>query len=329
MFPMKKALLSIFTIITTSLFADVGDTYYIKKVTTAPTIDGNITEWDGVPSVPFTVHTDGSVGSTSGTAQVVWDDDAVYFAFSISDTDVKSNYTDQDDNLFNNDDLVEIFLDFDGDGRNYLELGVSAANVNYDMMVCPAVTCGSWGTNSAWDITGLETATTIVGTINNSADVDEGYIIEVKIPFTGLSSAPSAGFENPDVGTVWKGNLYTIDYNTDAGIDAANDYLSWSSLSSFGFHQPSEFASFEFADGGSVVNSISSTDSFKNINGNVWSLSVEGITSLFVYDLTGKLVTNTSVLQFGTIDLEAFQPGIYIVKMINSGVDETRKIMVK
>ena len=235
---MKKLLLSILALGAISASADSNDSYTITKVTSAPTIDGQLTEWSGVPTMSFTVHTDGSAGSTSGTAQAVWDDNAIYFAFSISDTDVKSNYTNQDDKLFNNDDLVEIFLDFDGTGKDYLELGVSAANVNYDLTACPAITCGGWygsGLNG-YDVAGLETTAIVNGTLNNSADTDQGYVIEVKIPFSGLTSAPDANFSTPQVGTIWKGNVYTIDYNTGAAVDQANDYLSWSTLNSFGFH---------------------------------------------------------------------------------------------
>lgn len=326
---MKRNLLLLFCLLSLFTQADSGDTYHVKKVVSAPVIDGQLTEWSDVTEVNFTVHTDGSTGSTSGTAQVVWDDDAIYFAFSISDTDVKSNYTDQDDNLFNNDDLVEIFLDFDGDQKNYLELGVSAANVNYDMTACPAVSCGFWVGNSTWDISGLETAVIVNGTINNSLDVDEGYIIEVKIPFSGLTSAPEANFETPMAGTEWKGNLYTIDYSTGALIDAANDYLSWSTLGSFGFHQPSEFALFVFDEIGALIEEQNELFDIVFKGANKWQILSRNETTVKLYDLTGKEVFTQTYNDIGLLNFSSFHSGIYLLAIEGNGIKKTEKLIVK
>lgn len=323
---MKNLLLSIFALGVMSLQANSSDSYTIKKVAVAPVIDGQVTEWQGIETMTYSVHNTGATGTSSGVAQAVWSDDAVYFAFSISDSDVRSTLTNQDDNLFNEDDLVEIFLDFDGDGKNYVELGISAADVNYDMTVCPTVTCGSWGSNGTWDISGLETAVTVVGTLNNAGDVDQGYFIEVKIPFSGLSNAPSANFSVPQIGSTWKGNVYTIDYST-AGADLS--YLSWSNYTAFGFHQPNDFATFEFGGLATSVNTLASSNVFTMIEQNVWNIQMSGATTVLVYDLTGKIVSSKTVLQSGLVDLNGFNSGVYLVKLENAGEVETKKVMVK
>ena len=247
---MKKIILLICLLSSISVFANSNDKYTIEKTSSPPIIDGDLSEWNNISAVSFSVHNTGLEGTTSGTAKAVWTNDAVFFAFSIKDVDVMNTYFSKDDPLYNNDDLIEIFLDFDGDGKDYVELGVSAANINYELTVCPSVNCGSWGGSglSGWDIVGLETAALLSGTLNNSSDVDDGYTIEVKIPFSGLSSAPGSNFEIPTNGSTWLGNFYTIDYSTGAAKDAANDYLSWSTLPVFGFHQPNHFATFEFVD---------------------------------------------------------------------------------
>lgn len=326
---MNKFLFSLVFFFSFTLYADPTDTYLVHKVGSSPIIDGELSDWEGVSAVSFTVHTDGSAGSTSGIGKAVWDSEAIYFAFEINDSDVKSNYTDQDDNLFNNDDLIEIFLDFDGDQKHYLELGVSAGNVNYDMTVCPSVSCGTWGGSSIWDITGLETAVTVSGTLNNSLDVDEGYIVEVKIPFSGLTSAPEANFSVPNVGTVWKGNLYNIDYNTGAGIDAANDYLSWSTLSSFGFHKPSEFASFQFADGGTGVNDLKDELRVVLKNDNQWEITTSTESAVNVFDLAGRRVISSSLTGRNLLNLSFLKQGVYIITIEGDYSITSEKIFVK
>lgn len=40
-----------------------------------------------------------------------------------------------------------------------------------------------------WDINGLKTAVHINGTLNNSADIDKGWSIEIAIPWNALEEA--------------------------------------------------------------------------------------------------------------------------------------------
>ena len=51
----------------------------------------------------------------------------------------------KDSKIYETDDLVEIFIDPDGDGKNYLEIGVNAFSTHYDMLVkCISPECGGW-----------------------------------------------------------------------------------------------------------------------------------------------------------------------------------------
>ncbi len=64
-----------------SVFANSNDKYPIEKTSSAPIIDGDLSEWDNISAVSFSVHNTGLEGSTSGTAKAVWTNDAVFFAF--------------------------------------------------------------------------------------------------------------------------------------------------------------------------------------------------------------------------------------------------------
>lgn len=327
---MKKFIFLTCLLSSVSVFANSNDKYIIEKTSSPPIIDGDLSEWDNISNVSFSVHNTGLEGSTSGTAKAVWTNDAVFFAFSIKDVDVMNTYFSKDDPLYNNDDLIEIFLDFDGDGKDYVEIGVSAANINYDLTVCPSVICGSWGGSglSGWDIVGLETEAIVIGTLNNSSDVDEGYTIEVKIPFSGLSSAPGSNFEIPTNGSTWRGNLYTIDYSTGAAKDAANDYLSWSTLPAFGFHQPNDFATFEFVD---LLNSKDATlelPAITFLGGNKWSVSNKEILDVSLFDLFGKEIQITRG-DTDIINLSTFSKGIYLLVVEAKEGISIHKVLVK
>jgi hypothetical protein len=308
------------------IFANSNDTYSIQKVASPPTIDGQITDWQNIPVMTFSVHNTGASGTAGGFAQAVWDDEAIYFAFTIQDNDVRATLTNQDDNLFNSDDLVEIFLDFDGDGQNYVELGISAADVNYDMTVCPTVTCGSWSSNTTWDIAGLETAVTVVGLINNQPITDQGYFVEIKIPFSGLQSAPLAGFTTPEVSTIWKGNVYCINYATSG---SAIDYLSWSNYTSFGFHQPNDFASFVFADIPVSVSNATAQLNLRALGENKWMNLDNQISSITVYDLSGQIVKTLDLVAQNSIDLNSLSKGIYFIQAVKSNQILTQKVYVR
>ena len=245
---MKSMLLWFSLIFTSTLLADVNDNFKIVKTSKTVTIDGNLSEWGSIPNTAvFTNHKNGSQAKSSVFSQMMWDNNNLYIAFTVTDSDITANYLNQDTTVFDNDDLVEMFFDFDGSGTNYLELGVSAIGVNYDYnIICPGTGRGLYRADHAWDISGLETKTIVNGTINNSNDIDNGYIVEIKIPLNSLFSMKGGNYTKVQEGTKWRGNLFKINYNTGSRTHAGKDYLSLSNYGTFGFHQPSKFATFIF-----------------------------------------------------------------------------------
>ena len=141
-----------------------------------------------------------------------------------------------DSQIINTDDLVEIFIDPDGDGQNYVEIGVNAFSSNYDMLIkCISQDCGGWKTSMAFNISGMETVSKITS---------EGFNTEIKIPFSSLETIKNGNFNRPKVGTKWRGNSFRIDYGNITEYLALQPYKSLK----FGFHQPKEFAVFEFME---------------------------------------------------------------------------------
>lgn len=119
-----------------ALTSVASNEFLIYKTAENFVIDGNLTEWQNTPSTEvFLNHANGTQGTSSAKAQMLWDNNNLYIAFTVTDSDVTSNYTSADDPLYNNDDLVEMFFDFDGSGTNYLELGVNATGVKYDFNI--------------------------------------------------------------------------------------------------------------------------------------------------------------------------------------------------
>ncbi|MNX59859.1 hypothetical protein D3C86_907480 [compost metagenome] len=208
----------------------------IYKTTDQPTIDGDLSDWKTPFLGPFVIHDSGANASQNTMVSLSWNDDNLYIAYKSSDSKIVGSYQKKDSQIFNTDDLVEIFIDPDGDGQNYIEIGVNAFSTNYDMLLkCISPDCGGWRTSMAFDIPGLEAASKIT---------PEGYATEIKIPFLSLEKIQNGNFSKPKTGTKWKGNTFRIDYGNTTEYLALQPYKSLK----FGFHQPKEFAFFEFVE---------------------------------------------------------------------------------
>ncbi|WP_290968115.1 carbohydrate-binding family 9-like protein [Flavobacterium sp.] len=208
--------------------------FLIHKTNEKIKIDGDLTDWKTPFLGPFVVHNTGEKATQNTFVSLAWDNKNLYLAYKCSDTKIIGTAQIKDSQIFNTDDLAEIFLDPDGDSQNYIEIGVNAFSTNYDLLLkCISEECGGWKTSMDFDFTGLES----VSKINK-----DGYIVEIKIPFSSLEKVKNGGFTKPKIGTKWKGNAFRIDYGNTTEYLALQPYKSLN----FGFHQPKEFAVFEF-----------------------------------------------------------------------------------
>jgi cellulose/xylan binding protein with CBM9 domain len=195
---------------------------------------------------------------------IAWDDANLYVAFSCSDRDPWGRMKNHDDHLWE-EEVVEVFLDPDGDGQNYAELEVSPNNVVVDLLIpSPKSLTGS---NVRADIAGLQTA---VG--RHAA----GWIAEMAIPWKGLAIAGISAA--PKKGDRWRAGLYRIKRpggpakadqiaalaqelkvgDSDRKLAAEqrlqqlradDEYSAWSvTRRERGFHDPERFGYLQFVD---------------------------------------------------------------------------------
>lgn len=213
-----------------------SQTISIPKTNEKITIDGDLTDWKTPFLGPFVIHNTAQKAAQQTFVSLSWNNENLYIAYNCTDSKIIGTPQKKDSEIFYTDDLAEIFLDPDGDGRNYIEIGVNAFSTHYDLLLkCISPECGGWKTTMAFDIAGLES----VSKINK-----EGYSVEIKIPFSSLEKIENGGFSKPKTGTKWKGNTFRIDYGNTTEYLALQPYKS----SKFGFHQPKEFAVFEFVE---------------------------------------------------------------------------------
>ena len=241
-------------------------TYRAGRALDPIVVDGKLTEftWAALPRVGrFTNIRKADQSDAAPTeATVAWDDRNLYIAFSASDRLPWGTMYKRDSHIWQ-EEVVEVFLDPDGDGKNYPELEVSPHNVVVDLLIS-APRAGLAGAIK-WDIEGLRTAVT---------KHPAGWITEIAIPWSSLAGA---GIEKkPNVGDKWRLGLYRIERSGGAprgrevaalqqdlressesekkGIQAkinelnlGTQWLAWSPTRvQRGFHDPERFGIVEF-----------------------------------------------------------------------------------
>ena len=206
--------------------------YRIKHAVTNFIIDGLISDWDSIPfSSNFVNHENGDKIASDINFKLSWDSLNLYGVIKVEDTFIDTNQTLHDSYIFKTDDCTELFIDFDGNGKNYLELGINPNAVYFDYhIISTKKSIYQFQSNSNWNLKDLEIKTSIK---------KDYYIIEFKIPFEDLATLPNGNFTQPKDQTIWKGNLFNINPTNKS-------YNAWSPCYSYGFHQPTKFGILQF-----------------------------------------------------------------------------------
>jgi hypothetical protein len=174
--------------------------YSARRTARAPVIDGELNDavWKDAAPVVLRGSFDGRQPSLRTEARLAYDDQHLYVAFDAEDPDVWGTLRKRDDPIYEQE-VVEIFLDANADGRTYNEMQVSPHNVNFDAYF-PA---RRQGMDLSWD------SVKVRGTVDNPADRDEGWRVELKIPFARLAEVPNLP---PKKGERWRFNLYRLEH---------------------------------------------------------------------------------------------------------------------
>ncbi len=181
--------------------------YPMARATKAPVIDGKLDDavWASAKEVPLTRSFDGGPITRKTTFRMVWDDENLYVAFRAEDPDVWGSLRNKDDAIYN-EDVVEVFIDADADGRTYNELQVSPHNVNFDASF--VARRSDLAEAMKWE-SGMKSAVFIKGTLDDDSDTDEYWTAEMQIPIAKLTAVPHLP---PQKGERWRFNAYRLEH---------------------------------------------------------------------------------------------------------------------
>jgi len=191
-------------------------------------------------------------------AKMAWNNDYLFIAVEIEDPHVWATITERDEVIFYDNDF-EVFIDPDGDTFHYYELEVNAFETAWDLLLTkPYRDFGN--AIDAWDIDGLKVGVSVQGTINDPSDIDQGWTIEIAIPFRIIEEC--ASFDDvPSSGDFWRINFSRVEWKTDiidgkyvkqvnpdTGKSLPEDNWVWSPQYHINMHMPEYWGYIVFSD---------------------------------------------------------------------------------
>lgn len=237
-------------------------TYVIHKTSNPLTINGKLDElaWDQTEWTDTFLDIQGEnlpAPRFETKAKMLWDDEFLYIAARLEEPHLWATIEERDAVIFQENNF-EIFIDPDRDTHNYYELEINALKTFWDLMLTKPYRTGGRPIN-AWDIKGLQIGVDLQGTLNNPSDTDEGWTLEVAIPFDVLNE--TIGRNQPQNGSQWKLNFSRVEWqidiengqyikqiNPETGRPFPEDNWVWSPQGVVDMHLPERWGIVQFSN---------------------------------------------------------------------------------
>jgi hypothetical protein len=183
-------------------------------------------------------------------AKMLWDDQYFYVAAELEEPHVWGTLTNHDSVIFNDPDF-EVFIDPDGDSHEYYEFEMNALNTGWDLFLKKPYKDGGSAMNE-WEIPGLRTAVHIDGTLNNPADHDRGWTLEIAFPWPALGQYANRPAP-PEEGDQWRVGFSRVEWRIDTHHgryqkvpNKKEDNWIWSAQGIIDMHRPEKWGYVQF-----------------------------------------------------------------------------------
>lgn len=247
--------------------------YVCYKTSSTIVPDGILDEedWKAAPFTEYFTDIEGSVKpepKLKTRAKLLWDDKNLYIGAEIEEPHVWAYLKQRDTVIFYDNDF-EVFIDPDQDTHAYYELEVNALGTPWDLLLIKPYRDGGPPVTN-WNISGLQVGTKVDGTINNPADTDKGWSVEIVLPLAALKEC--AGIKGlPKGGDQWRidfsrvewrvkveNGKYRKEINPQTGRPFPEDNWVWSPQGRVNMHMPEMWGYLQF----SQIEAGSGTESF-------------------------------------------------------------------
>ncbi|HEX7573548.1 MAG TPA: carbohydrate-binding family 9-like protein, partial [Bacteroidota bacterium] len=186
--------------------------------------------------------------------KMLWDTDYLYIGADLQEPHVWATLTKRDTVIFYDNDF-EVFLDPNGDNHQYYEMEINALNTVWDLFLATPYRDGGRA-RDGWDIAGLKTAVRIHGTLNNPADTDSGWTVEIAMPWKALGEFARRPAP-PNRGDQWRINFSRVEWQVETAGGSyrkvggtKEDNWVWSPQGVVDMHQPERWGYIQFGGSG-------------------------------------------------------------------------------
>jgi len=190
--------------------------------------------------------------------KMLWDEKYFYVAAEVQEPNIWGTLKNRDDIIFYDNDF-EIFIDPDGDSRDYVEFEMNALNTVWDLLLEMPYRDIDKAAKDEWNIKGLLTGVSIYGSVNKTDDKDSCWTIEVAFPWDGFKEITTVSSPPKDQDQ-WRINysrvewkMETIDGTYKKTIDPATNKLYpednwvWSPQGVVNMHYPEMWGYVQFS----------------------------------------------------------------------------------
>lgn len=229
--------------------------YICTRAAQPVTIDGKLDDpaWQSAPWTEDFVDIEGGAKPRPRfrtRAKMLWDEQYFYIAAELEEPHVWGTITNHDAVIFQDPDF-EVFIDPDGDSHDYYEFEMNGLNTGWDLRLTKPYKDGGSALNS-WEIPGLKTAVHIRGTLNNPADRDQGWTLEIAFPWKALGEFTRQPAP-PSEGDQWRVGFSRVEWLIEI-LDGKyrkvpgkkEDNWIWSAQGIIDMHRPEKWGYVQF-----------------------------------------------------------------------------------
>lgn len=184
-----RPLLCILAALSPLMAQDTPPTYVCGRAETPIVIDGRGDEpdWQAARTLSPLRDIEGAAIPHDCRIRMLWDDAFLYILADMDEKHLWATQTQHDSVIFHDPDF-EVFIDPDGDGLNYIELEINALNTTWDLFIPRPYRFDDPHILHDWEIPGLKHAVHLRGTLNTPTDTDEGWSVELAIPWSSITT---------------------------------------------------------------------------------------------------------------------------------------------
>jgi hypothetical protein len=248
-------------------------TYECRKTSAPIRVDGRLDEksWNEAHwSEPFGLIHNGASTPLETRVALLWDKEYLYAAYKVQDPDIRGTMTGFNDHVYFQDEDVELF--FEGQGY-YYELGINHINTSYqirwtwveplvkeqrfeeleelfkapDYLYYVARDGEKIGRHADlnYQLPGLRHAVFIDGSVNCPDVKDNGWTVEIALPWSGLQHIAGVGVLPPRAGDIFRMTAYRAHHDR---INHSAKGWTWSVMGNDNIHIPERWNRVVFTD---------------------------------------------------------------------------------